>query len=113
MKTKCPNCEGRGQLVSGPAWLGSLSVMHQCGWCNGAKEIEQGAWIPYQPHRQRPKEFLDIKLDDGTVIVGCWPNADKFNLMMKQAKGTRVPGEITDQMVAFVRIAEKHPMEGE
>lgn len=36
------------------------------------------SWIDYK-HGDYEKKFYDIKLHDGSIFLGCWPNAGMFN----------------------------------
>lgn len=53
-------------------------------------------WVPYTGDYE--KEFYDIKLDDGSVLLMCWPNAGTFHTQM----GRVIDGAV----VAHIRPSE-------
>jgi len=70
-----------------------------------------GEWVPYQPDRNRDKEFYDIKLRDGTVVFCCYPNGVHWNHMHPSApppRGCNRP--IADYRVEAIRRCQ-HPMD--
>lgn len=111
MIINCPNCEGKGHLIVWdfekpavpPAIFATKHI--DCGWCQGAKQIDDKTWIDYQPHRQRPKEILDIMLRDGDIVEGCYPNADSWNPLVK-AGNPKNFGPIKDYRVIKVKMSK-------
>lgn len=89
----CPNCKGLGNKS---VWveIGKSTRRIDCGWCRGERVIDPEAWIPYHPHRQRPKKYLDIKLKTGNIVVSQYPN------------GVHIGG-FGDNDVEFVRLSKK------
>lgn len=79
----------------------------ECMWCHGAKEIDPDAWVPYQPHQQRPKRFCDITLRDGTVMENCYPNGDAFFPSGKQQPGVKFVRRVADYRVTHVRVTRQ------
>ena len=43
------------------------------------KDDNPNAWVNYQPERERDKEIYDIRLRDGTIVRGCYPNGVSWN----------------------------------
>jgi hypothetical protein len=75
-----------------------------------AEVVRQEPWTPYQPRRNREKEFYDIKLRDGTVIGCCWPNGTHWhptNGVPKKAG----KGPIADYRVIEIRRCNPPPDE--
>jgi hypothetical protein len=67
-------------------------------------------WVEYQPTRQRDKEFYDIELRDGTILLTCYPNGVHWNPWVFERKD--IPkaagkGPIADYRV--VRIRKSYP----
>lgn len=60
-------------------------------------------WLPYNGNYV--KKVYDIKLKDGSVIEGCWPNAGSF---MKLNSSKQYAGD----KVEFVRASKKNYEEG-
>jgi hypothetical protein len=95
---KCPECRGVGHHVCGGYIPSQPVTIHKCEWCHGAKVFDETRWVDYQPHRQRPKEQVDIELRDGTIVKGCWPNGDSFFPLHSNE------GRIKDYRVVRVRL---------
>ena len=98
----CPECNGVGFHKGSEDLTGT--VHYECAWCHGTKEIDPDKWVDYQPHQQRPKQFCDIELRDGTIIEGCWPNADTFTQMVEPFKG-----QFKDYQVVKVKLSKRQP----
>lgn len=105
---KCPNCGGHG-VVSHWMEFGLRLVRETCGWCQGRFMIDRTAWIPFQPHRQAPREFLDVRLVDDVEVINCWHAETHWTPMGEQRDGEVFVGPITDDRVAYVRMSKiKH-----
>ena len=96
----CPNCDGDG-------FVGHKKF--DCQWCHKQGVIQVENWIDYQPHFQRPKEFLDILLRDGTIVECCWPNGGHFTAMIEQKPEVKVRRPVADYRVVKVRISQAEP----
>lgn len=103
MIIKCPNCEGDGHISVWDVFPVSHKKI-ECGWCKGSKVVEHTAWFEYQPHRQRPKLMLDVRLREGREVTRCWPNALAFHPMFGTPAG--VSGKLSDHRVTHVRISD-------
>lgn len=90
---QCPNCEGKGFKVLWDDFPKTTKKI-DCGWCLGNKTVDAQTWIPYHPHRQRPKKYLDISLKNGSIVTRRYPN------------GTHIGGYDDDDIEA-VRISKK------
>jgi len=63
-----------------------------------------GEWIPYQPKRERDKEYYDIKLRDGTVVPCCYPNGTHWTFMHPVFRPPRAyNGPVADYRVVAIR----------
>jgi len=57
---------------------------------------------PWQPYTgKREKRFHDIKLHDGSVHRGCWPNADSFFCC----------GDHSGREIPETQVASIHPLD--
>lgn len=110
MIIKCPNCEGHGHIDVWDVFPTTMKPI-ECGWCKGAKVIDHLQWFDYQPHRQRPKMMLDVRLRDGKEVNKCWPNALTFNPMFGIPDG--VNGKLSDHRVTHVRISDDQDWNGD
>ncbi len=87
MKIPCHECHAQGFLSN--EWT-HPGVRFNCQWCHGTKTIDTEAWVDYQPAMQRPKQFCDIVLRDGSVVKRLWPNYNQFGGNGKSYRDYRV-----------------------
>lgn len=93
--------------------LGLDSESHDVSWDEVKdSEVDEGQfqepWVAYQPHRQREKEYYDIKLRDGTVVECCYPNGVHWHPMFGCPKGVGQP-PFADHRVIQIRKC-RHPL---
>jgi hypothetical protein len=74
-------------------------------------------WVDYQPLRQREKEFYDIELRDGTIVMCCYPNGVHWNpwIFGDRYKVPKAAGKrsIPDYRVVRIRLTHPSPFETE
>ena len=58
---------------------------------------DRDGWEPYDPDVGYRKAFCDVRLRDGSIVRGRWPNAGKF--------GPGMPGASTE-FIPERRVAE-------
>ena len=70
------------------------------------------AWVDYHPNKDRDKQIYDIRLRDGTVVRGCYPNCESWNPIFQhiwpapKGHGNR---PIADYRVVAIRRSHPDP----
>ena len=62
-------------------------------------------WTEYQPHCNRPKKVHDIRLRDGSELLGFYPNADSWHSIQNEYPPRF--RKIKDYRVTHIRLSEK------
>lgn len=71
--------------------------------------MSEHPWIPYQPKREREKEFYDIMLRNGAIVECCWPNGVHFTQIDGEFTRKAGKGPYADYRVTHIRRCV-HPM---
>ena len=101
---RCPKCgKSDSMFFNDKEWV-----------CHHTHMIDDNpnAWVAYQPDRQRDKQVYDVRLRDGTIVKGCYPNAESWNPIFQHI-WTAPKGEgkrpIADYRVTEIRRSHPDP----
>lgn len=68
------------------------------------RENTGAAWTPFDPAANLTKSLQDVKLQDGTVVKKCYPNAGQFVVMQKDGQEQYYDNDIRFNQVTHFRL---------